>query len=476
LLPDSRTLGRYRLLALLGQGGMADVYLATSHGKNGFTKLLVVKELRMLLANQPEFLDMFLDEARLAARLNHPNVVQTYEIESDGSRHFIGMEYLDGQPLSRVLSEFAERGGMPLVGYLRVLTEALSGLHYAHELTDFDGTALEVVHRDVTPHNIFVTYEGQVKLVDFGIAKAVDSSAETRVGLLKGKVGYLSPEQARGEKLDRRSDVYSAGVILWEMIARRRMWRANPDVVVLNRLAAGDVPDIAEANAQVPPELARICARALAFKVDDRYPTADALRGDLEGFLSKQADVLDTRAVGAIILDAFRDERSQLRAVVRETLRDTSLLPSPDSGSMSTRARSETPASSRAVVSVTGPGSGSIHEAKTAVLRVSPPRSKLPPVIFGVALLVAGIGAFAWVKAHLDPRREELTAPDRHALTRDTAERGLPPPAPLSNANGCGARDKPLVELTGDIDDDARLTCDKSYLLKFNVVVRPGST
>ncbi len=174
------------------------MYLATSHGKSGFTKLLVVKELRMLLANQQEFLDMFLDEARLAARLNHPNVVQTYEIESDGARHFIAMEYLDGQPLSRVLSQFAETGGMPLVGHLRILIEALSGLHYAHELTDFDGTALEVVHRDVTPHNIFVSYEGQVKLVDFGIAKAVDSSAETRVGLLKGKVGICRPSRRAG--------------------------------------------------------------------------------------------------------------------------------------------------------------------------------------------------------------------------------------------------------------------------------------
>ncbi len=197
------------------------------------------------------------------------------------------------------------------------------------------------------------------------------------------------------------------------MIARRRMWRANPDVVVLNRLVAGDVPNITEANPEVPPELVEICARALAFKVEDRYPTAEVFRSELEGFLAKQADLLDTRAIGAIVLDAFRDERSQLRTGVRETLRDTSLLPSPDSGSSSTGASYETPASSRALVRNTNPVSGSIHEAKTAVLRVPAPRSKFAPALLGAALLVTGIGAFAWVKTRPEPRREAFSTPAR---------------------------------------------------------------
>lgn len=181
---DPNVIGKYHLLATLGRGGMAEVFLAVIQGPAGFSKLVVLKELRPELSSEPEFLSMFLDEARLAARLQHPNVVQTNEVGHEGSRHFIAMEYLDGQPLSRVLSRM--RGQLPLPLHLRVLSETLAALHYAHELRDFDGTPLAVVHRDVTPHNVFVTYDGEVKLVDFGIAKATDSSTETRTGVLKG--------------------------------------------------------------------------------------------------------------------------------------------------------------------------------------------------------------------------------------------------------------------------------------------------
>src|SRR5689334_5546214 len=161
--------GKYRLLATLGHGGMADVYLAAAQGPAGFNKLLVVKELRPALAQDSDFLGMFLDEARLAARLSHPNVVHTYETLNDAGRYFIAMEYLEGQPLNRILAELSKAEGLPWAFGARILSEALAALHYAHELRDYTGASLEVVHRDITPHNLFVTYEGQVKLVDFGI-------------------------------------------------------------------------------------------------------------------------------------------------------------------------------------------------------------------------------------------------------------------------------------------------------------------
>src|SRR5215472_7080887 len=190
-------LGRYELIAILGHGGMADVYLAVSRGPAGFNKLIVIKRLRPDLAADPSFRDMFLDEARLAARLNHPNVVSTFEVGEEGSSIYLAMEYLEGQPLNLVVREASKKHvSLPEELYARILADALMGLHYAHKLADYDGSPLRVVHRDVSPHNIFVTYDGQVKMLDFGIAKAESKATQTEVGVLKGKVAYMAPEQA----------------------------------------------------------------------------------------------------------------------------------------------------------------------------------------------------------------------------------------------------------------------------------------
>ena len=185
--------GKYQLFASLGRGGMADVFLAVARGQMGFNKLAVVKRLRQVLAEEPAFRTMFLDEARLAARLGHPNIVHTYEVGEQNGVYFIAMEYLEGQSLNKVLKEALRRQEAlePEVG-ARIIADALGGLSYAHTLGDYDGRPLEIIHRDVSPHNIFVTYDGHTKLVDFGIAKAALSSTETEVGVLKGKVAYMS--------------------------------------------------------------------------------------------------------------------------------------------------------------------------------------------------------------------------------------------------------------------------------------------
>ena len=191
---------------------MGIVHLAASHGPGGFNKLLVVKELKPELSRDDTYVSMFLDEARLAARLAHPNIVQTIEVGSEGSRHYMVMEFLDGRSLHRTIRRFRDHGGLPLGAHLRVIAESLLGLHHAHELVDFDGQPLDIVHRDVSPLNVFVTFDGQTKVIDFGIAKSVDSSLETKTGILKGRVAYMAPEQAWGQEVDRRADVYSAGV------------------------------------------------------------------------------------------------------------------------------------------------------------------------------------------------------------------------------------------------------------------------
>jgi eukaryotic-like serine/threonine-protein kinase len=325
--------GKYRLIAELGHGGMAEVFLAIASGPAGFNKLLVIKQIRDQLADDPEFLAMFLDEARLAARLNHPNVVQTNEVGEDGRRYFIAMEYLEGQPLNRIAQRLGKDGRLTLAMHVRILIEALAGLHYAHELTDFDGTQLQVVHRDATPHNIFVTYAGQVKVVDFGIAKALGSSSETRTGVLKGKISYMAPEQALGERVDRRADVFAVGMMLWEALAGRRPFKGQNDVVILQKLVAGDIPRPSTVRDTIPELLEAICMKALAHNRDDRYATAEEMQRALEAALDRLGLRAQLRDVGDLVTRAFADERLRIRGVIEAqmaSLRSTGEYPAVD--------------------------------------------------------------------------------------------------------------------------------------------------
>jgi serine/threonine protein kinase len=324
-----RQIGKYRLVAELGRGGMANVYLAVVQGPAGFNKLVVIKLLKSDLASDPSFVEMFLNEAQLAARLNHPNVVQTNEVGADGSRPFIAMEFLDGQPLNRVLHRGTreDNTSFTLAMHLRILCEMLAGLHHAHELQDFDGTPLGVVHRDVTPHNIFVTYDGQVKVVDFGIAKVLNSTSHTQTGVLKGKVQYMAPEQVRGEAIDRRADIFTVGILLWEAAAGKRMWKGLADVVILKRMVLGEIPSLTEENPQVDPELARIITRCLALSTEDRYQTALALKAELEAFLKASHQVVGADELRAWLRDTFAEDRAKLQKIIETQIAKVRSMP-----------------------------------------------------------------------------------------------------------------------------------------------------
>ncbi len=322
--------GKYRLIAELGHGGMADVFLAVQAGPagSGFRKLTVVKRLRQNLAEEPEFVAMLVDEARIAARLNHPNVVQTNEVGQVGQHYFIAMEYLDGQPFHRIQHRSTQRakdGSAAPVDreqqYI-VVMDALAGLHHAHELCDFDGSPLQIVHRDMTPHNIFVTYDGQVKVVDFGIAKAAGRASETRQGVVKGKVRYMAPEQAIGHALDRRADVFSMGVILWEIATSRRMWKDKDDLQIVHELVASQVPTSPRSvDPSVPEGIDRICQRALAPRAEDRYANAEEFRADIEQFLAEAGSLVDARRrLARSVSELFADKRSEIRTVIEKQL------------------------------------------------------------------------------------------------------------------------------------------------------------
>ena len=323
--PDKRfasyeSFGKYRFLAEIGYGGMSEIYLTvTQGGLAGFQKLVVLKLLRRDLAEDDDFRRMFLDEARLAARLNHPNVVQTYDVGEDNGRLYIAMEYLEGQSFERVRRLRSSAKAFPLAMQLRMLSEVLSGLHYAHSLSDYDDSPISIVHRDVTPSNVLITYDGQVKLIDFGIAKVLDWVTHTRVGVLKGKARYMAPEQSEGLGIDRRADIYSAGVMLWEMLAGKQIWAGMPESEVLRH--AGEIPPL---PADAPALLQQICFKAMAPRPDDRYPSAEALRDDLERYLERHLTPSHERELGAAIAELFAEERGQIRQVIDSQLKGSS--------------------------------------------------------------------------------------------------------------------------------------------------------
>jgi eukaryotic-like serine/threonine-protein kinase len=312
----SATFGRYELLARIGSGGMAEVFLAMSQGLAGFNKLVVLKRLRPDVAKDKAMITMFLDEARLAARLQHPNIVNTYEVGEQGGTYFIAMEYLEGQPLNRVLKHASVGSLFRPEMWCHVFAQALSGLHHAHEQKGFDGQPLEIVHRDLSPHNVFLTYSGEAKIVDFGIARATMNVATTGTGMLKGKANYMAPEQVRGEA-DRRSDIFAIGLGMWEALAGRGVYRGEP-MAVLHRVLNEPIPLLAEARPDLDPKLCAIVMKALEKEPDRRYQTAKELRDALDAFVRDQGVEVRDEAVGDTLATMFQALRDQVAARVKE--------------------------------------------------------------------------------------------------------------------------------------------------------------
>lgn len=284
-LANGTTLGRYELLRSLGAGGMAEVHLARSSGLHGFDKLVVVKRILPHLAADPQFIEMFLTEARLAALIDHPNVVQVYDLGTDGTDYFFTMEFVYGENLQTILRSATESGHvLPFEAGIGFCIDVAAGLHYAHERVDFDGRPLGIVHRDVSPSNVMVTYEGCAKVADFGIAKVSNRTGVTQAGIRKGKVPYMSPEQCRADHLDRRSDVFALGIVLFETTTLTRLFDGENEFGVMHRIVSGEIPRPSSRRAGYPPALEQIVMRSLAVDRDRRYPTTRALQLDLERF------------------------------------------------------------------------------------------------------------------------------------------------------------------------------------------------
>lgn len=307
-----------RFLCRLAQGGMAEVHLANAAAANAAPSLVVVKRMHQQHVDDPASVRMFLDEARLALRLSHPNIVRTDRLGNFDGRHGIVMEFLEGQPFHQVLKRAYEtEATLSLEVVVQVAIAALDGLHYAHELKDAEGNALAIVHRDVSPQNLFITYDGAVKLLDFGIAKNAQQDGRTRTGLLKGKVSYMAPEQARGDELDRRADLWSLGVVLWEAVTGSRLFKASNEAATLHLTLTEEVAVPSMRRPDLPPELDAILMRALKRDPKERYATAAEMRDDLETWLSNR-ELLPSASVSQLMLRLFgkqmREHRAQIQA------------------------------------------------------------------------------------------------------------------------------------------------------------------
>ena len=403
-----RWVGKYRILSELGRGGMANVYLAVARGPGGVAKLVVLKALLPELASEPGALAMFLDEARLAAQLNHANVVQTYEVGTEGERQVIVMEYLEGQSLAQIIkrAELSNRP-MPPGMLVRIVMNALEGLHYAHELSSYDGSPLSLVHRDVSPQNIFVTYDGQVKVLDFGIAKAASSSTHTATGIVKGKIAYMAPEQMVGDNVDRRADVFSVGCMLWALATGKKLWKDTPDVHIMRRVINGEIPNPQSVNPSCDDELDGIVMKALAGERNERYQTALELQEDLERYLERRSLAVKQKEIGNFVSTLFADTRAELKALIE---RQITLAASDEFLGTADFSRSEMrTATSGSGVSASGSGQritqGSQNDisvlSTSQAMPVGNPRARW--AIAAGLLLLGGVVVYAFGRGHREP-------------------------------------------------------------------------
>lgn len=315
---------KFRLLLRLGRGGMAEVHVAVARGPAGFNKLVVLKRLLPAMAEDEGFREMFMQEARLAARLNHPNIVQTYEVGDGEDGMYLAMEYLEGQPLSRLVRTLqASEKKLAVSTCIRIACDVLGGLHHAHELKDFDGAALKVVHRDVSPQNVFVTYLGQVKVLDFGIAKAERTSTKTQPGWLKGKYAYMAPEQFLGEEIDRRVDLFVTGAVLWELITGKQLFGASTEAQTVKKVIAEPIPRLATIIPSIDPQLDAIVARALEREPKDRFSTATEMKEALEEVLTRIGASED---LGRVASEAFKETRLETEQQISRLLGESARL------------------------------------------------------------------------------------------------------------------------------------------------------
>ena len=429
--PALARIGRYTVLARIAQGGMAELFLAEATDLPSVRRIVVIKRMRPELARAPGYAEMFLGEARILASLNHPHIVQVVEIGQDGGQPFIAMEHIDGESLASIAASQSETaGGQPLALALgvHIVSGVLAGLHYLHERRDDAGRPLSLIHRDVSPRNVLVGYEGAVKLIDFGIARPANRPGVTRQGTVRGTVPYMSPEQCRGLLLDRRTDVFSAGILLYELVVRARLFGGEGgEFDTLKRIVEGEIPRPRAVRPDCPAELEVIILRALERRPVDRFQTAAEMLDALEQAARRLALHASARAMQAFMDERFAERRAawrvvhdatgeQQRSALTEATR-SALWPAPDESTAPPAGAPDLPTAATAA---------------TAARR----RARAGLVVIAAAIVLGGAGGTAviWRRATRDVHSAAVpsSAATPPPAARQAADAPAPAPAPPS--------------------------------------------
>jgi serine/threonine-protein kinase len=386
-LGSGARLGRYELLIPIAYGGMARVWAARLHGQRGFSKTVAIKTILPHLAHNPEFERMFLDEARIAAGVHNPNVCEIYELGEEGNVLYLVMEWVNGDSLMHVLRGANGKTGTPIDVRLaaRIVADACAGLHAAHELTDDDGRLLNVVHRDVSPHNILVSLEGNVKVADFGVAKALGQThQETAAGQVKGKVAYMAPEQIGGNAFDRRADVFGMGCVLYEAATGVQPFRGGGDPQIMQAVLRGTYEPPSALVKGFPAELAAVIDRALAPEPRARFATAERMRVAIEEWLAKSGSIVTSTQVGSLVRQRLGPSLDKRREHVKAAM--AALQPdAPTTRTLGHTPSQPQPGQSHSGVVSTGagqpavPSPGAMRARTPSLPQAPPPPPALPP-------------------------------------------------------------------------------------------------
>ncbi len=419
---EQEQLGEYRLVARIATGGMAELFLGRREGPAGFRKTVAIKRLLPHLTREPQVVQMFLNEARIASRFEHPNIVQVFDLGQAGDDYFMAMEFLDGRTLAEVLEASHARGELvPLGIAVRVLADALAGLHYAHEARDDGGMLLGVVHRDFNPANVFVTYDGRVKVLDFGIAKIQSLSQQSEPGVLRGKYYYMSPEMVTGQPIDRRADLFATGVMLYEILAGKLPFQANDVRTLVTAIAVAKVSAPSGVDAGVPPALDALCLKLLRKDPVGRPASADEVRLALEKFLADANQSIGAPELGEYMVRLFPENDPGRRKIAE--LR--SLDPTPGSGAM--RALGTAPLTSRS-----RPPPAEKAPAAAAVGSDEGPRRRwVLPVAAAVVLALIG-GALFVLRDRLPHFTISRSGGTTHPAPKAPAKPAAPPAAAVA--------------------------------------------
>jgi eukaryotic-like serine/threonine-protein kinase len=441
---------RYELMGEIASGGMATVYLARLTGMGGFQRFVAMKRLHPHLATEKEFVEMFLDEARIAARIHHPNVVPILEVGASTVGYYLVMEYIEGDTLARLLARAASTGKrLPVSIALRIAIDMLSGLHAAHELHDDQNQPVHLVHRDVSPQNVLVGQDGIARITDFGVARAASRLTATRVGQLKGKIAYMAPEQAAGaEDLDRRADVFSSGIVIWEALAQKRLFKAENEAATLSRVMTEPVPLLFQIAPQVSKEVSGIVMRALDRDVNKRFLSCAAFADALEAAAALKDKVATPRELAAYVAEVMGQEIAQQRDNVR-----TWLAHSEPTGAAAAELPSGViPSSSVSAAAISIPGAieASRSGLSASLSTVQQPKRSRVPLVLGALLLVGLLGAGGFMltrsarsggRAVVAPSGEQKpaaavapasVAADPAPVPAAATAQALPPPTPAS--------------------------------------------